>query len=307
MALNRASQPASRPVYITGMGLVSAAGAGIAGAWAGIAAAEPVVKPVRHFDISGCECQVAAQVSEDALLPLPKRARWPRVVRLGHVALQSALAQAKLLGPGGRCLDPVLPLWCSTTGGGTEYGETCVARARAGKRIGIVAAAMRYQAQYLPHALQEVYGISGSAVTLSNACASGADLIGTAAALIASGRAERIAAGGAESLSSLLFNGFSCLRSLSATTCRPFSISRDGLWVGEGSAFVILESGDEVLRRKVTPLARLAGYGQATDLHHLTQPHPQGVALVVALRRALANAKVMPEEVAYLNAHQRQR
>ena len=92
-----------------------------------------------------------------------------------------------------------------------------------GSACGIVASAMRYQARYLPHALQETYGLRGAATTLSNACASGADLIGTAASLIASGRVERIAAGGAESLSSLLFHGFSCLRALSPTTCRPFS------------------------------------------------------------------------------------
>jgi 3-oxoacyl-[acyl-carrier-protein] synthase II len=151
--------------------------------------------------------------------------------------------------------------------------------------------------------LQETFGLQAAGVTLSNACASGADVIGTAAGLIASGRVERIAAGGAESLSGLLFHGFSCLRSLSPTSFRPFSSTRDGLWLGEGAAFVILESEAEVRRRKVTPLARLAGYGQATDLHHLTHPHPQGLALRRALSQALARAEVAPEEVAYLNAH----
>jgi 3-oxoacyl-[acyl-carrier-protein] synthase II len=162
---------------------------------------------------------------------------------------------------------------------------------------------MRYQARYLPHALQETYGIRGAAVTLSNACASGGDLIGTAASLIASGRVERIVAGGAESLSSLLFHGFSCLRALSPTTCRPFSQSRDGLWLGEGAAFMVLESEAEVIRRKVTPVARLAGYGQATDLHHIAHPHPQGVALKLAVQQALAQAGVAPEEVGYVNTH----
>jgi len=303
MALTPAPQGGSRPVYVTGLGVVSAAGADLDAVWAGIAAGQPVVKPVRQFDIRGCECRVAAQVDEAALIAAPAHARWPRCVRLGHAAFDAALLRAGLLGAKSRCLDPALPLWCSTTGGGTEYGEACIIRARAGQRVGIVASAMRYQARYLPHALQETYGLRGAATTLSNACASGADLIGTAASLIASGRVERIAAGGAESLSSLLFHGFSCLRALSPTTCRPFSSSRDGLWLGEGAAFVVLESAAEVSRRKVTPLARLAGYGQATDLHHLTHPHPQGVALAQALRQALEQAGVAPEEVAYLNTH----
>jgi 3-oxoacyl-[acyl-carrier-protein] synthase II len=292
-----------RPVYVTGLGLISAAGVDVGTAWAQIATGRPVVKPVERFDIRGCACRVAAQVDDQDLLAAPSKARWPRFVRLGRMALEAALIQAKLLGADSRCLDPALPLWCSTTGGGTEYGETCVVHARAGQRGGIIASSMRYQARYLPHALQENYGIRGAAVTLSNACASGADLIGTAANLIASGRVERIAAGGAESLSTLLFHGFSCLRALSSTTCRPFSLSRDGLWLGEGAAFVVLESEAEVIRRKVTPLARLAGYGQATDLHHIAHPHPQGTALKQALQQALAQANVAPEEVAYINTH----
>jgi 3-oxoacyl-[acyl-carrier-protein] synthase II len=292
-----------RPVYVTGLGLISAAGAEVGAAWAQIATGQPRVKPMARFDIRGCACRVAAQVDDVNLLAAPSKARWPRFVRLGHTAFDAALIQADLRGADNRCLDPALPLWCSTTGGGTEYGETCVVRARAGQRGGIIASAMRYQARYLPHALQETYGIRGAAVTLSNACASGADLIGTAANLIASGRVERIAAGGAEALSTLLFHGFSCLRALSPTTCRPFSLSRDGLWLGEGAAFVILESEAEVIRRKVTPLARLAGYGQATDLHHIAHPHPQGSALKQALQQALAQANVAPEEVAYINTH----
>ncbi len=303
MALTSRSPGPSRPVYVTGAGLVSAAGAGVPAAWDKIAQGRPLTQPVRHFDIKGCACQVAAQVDDDALLAAPRRAQWPRFVRLGHTALDAALVQAGLRGAGQRCLDSELPLWCSTTGGGTEYGEACVTRARAGRRGGIVASALRYQAQYLPYALQETYGLHGAAANLSNACASGADVIGHAASIIASGRAERIAAGGAEALSALLFHGFSCLRSLSPTTCRPFSLSRDGLWLGEGAAFVVLESESEVLRRNATPLARLAGYGQATDLHHLTHPHPEGRALEQALRQALAQAQVAPEEVAYLNAH----
>jgi 3-oxoacyl-[acyl-carrier-protein] synthase II len=303
MALNLQGRASPRAVYVTGLGVITAAGAGLAETWAGVAANRKVVEPVRQFDIRGCECQVAAQVAETVLPAPPPRARWPRVVRLSHAALGEALGQTGLLGADGQCTDSSLPLWCSTTGGGTEYGEVCVARARAGRQAGVVAAAVRYQAQFLPHALQEVFGLSGPAATLSNACASGADLLGAAARLVASGRVERIAVGGAESLSALLFHGFSCLRALSPSTCRPFSVSRDGLWLGEGAAFMILESGESLRRRRIQPRARLAGYGQATDLHHLTQPHPEGRALVLALREALAQAGVAPDEVAYVNAH----
>jgi 3-oxoacyl-[acyl-carrier-protein] synthase II len=184
-----------------------------------------------------------------------------------------------------------------------EFGERFIALSRAGSKGGAAAAAVRYQAQYLPHKLQEIFGLRGTAATLSNACASGADVLGTAADLIASGRAERIAVGGAETLSELIFHGFSCLRALSSTTCRPFAQSRDGLWLGEGAAFMILESEMSMRERGVEPLGKVAGYGHGTDLHHVTHPQPEGNVLADALNKALHQADVRPDEVAYINAH----
>ncbi len=283
--------------------MVTLLGSGVAETWSHLQEGRVQVTPVTSFDTQNCECQVAGQVREADLPARARRSRQPRVVGLAAVALEEALVQAGLLGSERRSHDGSLALWCSTTGAGMEYGEEFIALSRAGAKGGVAAAAVRYQAQYLPHALQEAFGLLGPAVTLSNACASGADVVGTAADLIASGRVERIAVGGAETLNELIFQGFSCLRALSATTCRPFAESRDGLWLGEGAAFMVLESEKSVRERGAKPLGKVAGYGHGTDLFHVTHPQPEGKVLAEALTRALAQAAVRPEEVAYLNAH----
>ena len=283
--------------------MITSLGGGVAETWAQLEEGQVKATPVTRFDLKDSDCQVAAQVS-DKDEPAPGgRRRQPRIVRLAAAALEQALEQARLLGSGRKSRDRTLALWCSTTGAGMEFGEKFIASSRAGTKGGAAAAAVRYQAQYLPHALQEIFGTNGSAVTLSNACASGADVLGTAADLIASGRAERIAVGGAETLSALIFHGFSCLRALSATTCRPFARSRDGLWLGEGAAFMILESEKSVRERGVEPLGKVAGYGHGTDLYHVTHPQPEGKVLAEALNKALGQADVRPDEVAYINAH----
>ena len=86
MALTHPARGSLRPVFVTGLGLISAAGADVGAAWAQIATGRPVVKPVQRFDIRGCECRVAAQVDDDDLLQAPPRVRWPRFVRLGPVS-----------------------------------------------------------------------------------------------------------------------------------------------------------------------------------------------------------------------------
>jgi 3-oxoacyl-[acyl-carrier-protein] synthase II len=138
---------------------------------------------------------------------------------------------------------------------------------------------------------------------IGNACASGANAIGHAADLLLTGQADLVLAGGYEALSELLFLGFDCLRASSATTCRPFDENRDGLLLGEGAAFLVLETANHAAQRGAPALARLAGYGHATDLNHLTQPAPDGKALATALRGAARRARVDPVEIGYVNAH----
>jgi 3-oxoacyl-[acyl-carrier-protein] synthase II len=101
----------------------------------------------------------------------------------------------------------------------------------------------------------------------------------------------------------LIFAGFDSLQALSPTQCRPFDEQRDGLALGEGAAALTLEALEGAQTRGATILAELVGYGAATDLHHLTQPHPQGDAAVATMSEACQCARLKPGDIDYLNAH----
>ena len=109
--------------------------------------------------------------------------------------------------------------------------------------------------------------------------------------------------GGYDALSEMVFSGFDSLQALSPTQCRPFDARRDGLALGEGAAVFILESEAHARRRNAPVLAELSGYGAATDIHHLTQPHPEGDAALMFMRAACLAAGISPRQVNYINAH----
>jgi 3-oxoacyl-[acyl-carrier-protein] synthase II len=101
----------------------------------------------------------------------------------------------------------------------------------------------------------------------------------------------------------MVFAGFDSLQALSTTSPRPFDAHRDGLAIGEGAAIVMLERLEDALSRGADIIAEVCGYGASTDLHHLTQPHPQGDAAFLSMTRACEEAAVTPAQVQYINSH----
>lgn len=295
----------SPSVVITGMGAVTPLGNNAEELWKGLMAGRDASAPVTLFDVSGCRCQRAA---EAPLLPLTRfeEKQLARLSRASHLAIPAAveaLTTAHLLDKEGRCLLPHLPLSVSTTGGGMAFGENFLRHVLAGKKRGKLKTIARYQPQQQILDLQNYCGITGHSVILANACASGANAVGHAADLIRSGAAECVLAGGFEALTELIFVGFDCLKAASPEKCRPFDTNRSGLILGEAAAFLVLETEQHAARRNAQPLGRLVGYGHTTDLHHLTQPAPNGEPMVRALTQAAQQANVAPHEIAYLNAH----
>ncbi|UTR15368.1 beta-ketoacyl-ACP synthase II [Salipaludibacillus sp. LMS25] len=149
-------------------------------------------------------------------------------------------------------------------------------------------------------------GINSCSVT---ACASGANSIGDAFKVIQRGDADIMITGGAEApLTEMSFAGFSSARALSTngdpkTASRPFDKNRDGFVMGEGAAILILESLDSAKKRGATIIGEISGYGATGDAYHVTAPAPEGEGAVRAMKQALADAGLQPEEVGYLNAH----
>lgn len=113
----------------------------------------------------------------------------------------------------------------------------------------------------------------------------------------------RSSRGGYEALSQLVFAGFDSLQALSPTVCRPFDAQRDGLALGEGAAVFLLETASSAAARRAKVLGEVVGYAARTDLHHLTQPHPEGWAARLTMEAACQAAGVEPSSVGYVNAH----
>jgi 3-oxoacyl-[acyl-carrier-protein] synthase II len=139
-------------------------------------------------------------------------------------------------------------------------------------------------------------------VTISTACASSTNALGLGKDLLDAGVADVVLAGGADTLTPEIFAGFHALGLLSAAPCAPFS-HPPGTTLGEGAGFLVLERADEARARGALPLAALLGYGLSADAYHPTTPDPTGAGVARALRGALDDAGVTPEEIDYLNAH----
>lgn len=153
------------------------------------------------------------------------------------------------------------------------------------------------------HQISKKLKLNGPAMTLSNACASGTDAIGMAAAMIENGSCDIALAGGCDEIVRMVYLGFISLMNTSTEPCLPFSKSRKGLNLGEGSGICVLESQASVKRRGAKPLGSLEGYATVGDAYHVTAPEPSGRGLRKAFQIALAKAGIKPEEVAFVNTH----
>lgn len=146
-------------------------------------------------------------------------------------------------------------------------------------------------------------GIRGYRGTINTACSSSANALMQGAQLIKNKKLDRVICGGTEALSKFTINGFNSLMILDPEHCRPFDTTRNGLNLGEGAAFIVLESESEVIKKKKTPIAELKGYGNANDAFHQTASSPDGAGAYSAMQHALSSAGIQPADVNYINAH----
>ena len=291
-------------VVVTGVGVVTALGLGWKANALGFRAGRSAFRPVTLFDVSRQRVKSAAEVDLPAGLP-ETTLRAQESKRLDRAAKLLLFAAHEAWGQAGWAPSDNLPVVLGTTSGGMSQGEAYYRQAihepRCFRRQ--PARVVQYQAHRQGLNLCEAFGFSGSITIIANACASGANAIGHAWSLVRHGHAERVLAGGYDALSQLVFSGFDSLQALSPSRCRPFDAQRDGLGLGEGAAVLTLESLSHARHRGATVLGELCGYGAATDLHHLTQPHPLGNAAFASMKAACDSARVNPEQIDYVNAH----
>lgn len=152
---------------------------------------------------------------------------------------------------------------------------------------------------HTPHSLamfvQEALGLEGPAETLSTACSSSAKVFASAERLIRLGLVDAAVVGGVDTLCGSVLFGFNSLELVSPEPCRPFDAQRNGISLGEAAGFALLERGPGRLE--------LLGYGEASDAHHMSTPHPEGLGAERALDDALARAGLAAEDIDYINMH----
>jgi 3-oxoacyl-[acyl-carrier-protein] synthase II len=293
-----------RPVVVTGLGIISPMGNGAEENTVGFREGRMAFCPVTLFDVSRQRVATAGQVDLSERAPnsgISKKAwsRMDRGTRLAWIAACEAMAQAGLSGG-------EIPMVVGTSAAAMPVGEEYFKQALscASSRSAQLHRVELYQAQRQMTDMARELGVTGPIRIVSNACASGANAIGQAFHLVRSGRADRVLAGGYDALCQLVFSGFDALQALSPSGIpRPFDAARDGLALGEGAGFVVVESAESARTRGARVIAEILGYGAATDVHHLTQPHPLGDAALVTMQAACAMAGVVPEQIDYINSH----
>lgn len=140
--------------------------------------------------------------------------------------------------------------------------------------------------------------LAGPCLTISTACSSSAKVHAMAARLIQAGLVDAAVVGGTDTLCDSVLFGFNSLELVSTQACRPFDADRDGISIGEAAGFALLERVDCAPRAP-----RLVGYGESSDAHHMSTPHPEGAGAEQAMREAMERAGLAPDRVGYVNLH----
>ncbi len=289
--------------------MVTALGSGWETNAAGFREGRAALGKITLFDTSRQRTQIGGEVSlrgEPDLDPRRLNARqMKRLDRASELFLRAGYEAWDQAGWGDveRAHSP--PMVIGTSAGGMSLGEAYYRQAvnDGGRRHGQATRAALYQPQCQVLNLAHALGLDGPVTVVSNACASGANAIGSAYRLVQSGRVPCAIAGGYDALCQLVYAGFDSLQALSPTLPRPFDAQRDGLALGEGAAVLMLEDADRAAARGARILGEICGYGCATDTHHLTQPHPEGLAAWTCMKAACEEAGVGPSAIDYLNAH----
>lgn len=243
------------------------------------------------IDMTGVEADRGEMIGRNALV--------------GRVALREALATAGMLtaeAERGEGDFTDIPFISGTTVAGMDRGEVQLDEPTKEGMMQAIQKA-RTDCGFDTEEVARCVGKFKMMDTLSTACSSAANAIIMAAGLIETGLATRVVAGGTESLSRLHMNGFASLMILDQQVCRPFAEYRAGLNLGEGAAYLVLETEESALARGAKPLAVLSGYGNACDAFHQTATSAEGEGAYLAITQALAKAGLQPSDIDYINAH----
>jgi 3-oxoacyl-[acyl-carrier-protein] synthase II len=301
-----------RRVVVTGIGAITPIGVGTEGLWQGLRSGLSAVQGITRFDPTPFRSRIAAQVNDfHAADHIEERKvrRLDRFSQFSVAATRLAIADAEL-DLAREDPDRIGVMMGTALGGIARAEEEHGHYVEGGLRAVNPSLALSVFAGAASCNIAIEFGVCGPNSTNGMSCASGTIGIGEGLRAIRRGEADVMLAGGAEApLAPLCFGSFAIIRAMStrnddpATASRPFDTGRDGFVMAEGAAVLVLEERQRALARGARIYLEICGYGLTNDAHHMTAPRPDGQQAARAMRLALADARVEPHEVGYLNAH----
>jgi 3-oxoacyl-[acyl-carrier-protein] synthase II len=302
-----------RRAVITGIGPITAIGTGRENFWGGLRAEKSGIQIISSFDTAlfnaHCGGEISDWIPEDHFPP-HRLKRLDRYAQFAVVSAKLALDDAGI--PYSREKpQPRIGVSFGTALGGISNAEYEHARfLKKGTRGVNPTLALQVFGGSGHSNIAIEFGFRGAGTTNSNSCASGTVSIGEALRYIRDDLADVIVAGAAEApLSPLTFGAFAIIKAMSqwpgdpVRACRPFDLKRDGFVMGEGAASLIVEELEHARKRGAHIYAEVLGYSLNNDAFHMTSPLPGGDSSIAAMRDALADARLSPEQIDYINAH----
>lgn len=303
---------AGRRVVVTGLGAITPLGNTVTESWQNLLAGRSGVDKITIFDASEYVTQIAAEVKNFDPADYFERKEARKIDRYTQFALIAAdeAVQDSGLNLQQEDRDRIGVIIGSGIGGMLTFEEEHSKLVHKGPK--------RVSPFFIPMMISDIaaghvsmkYNLKGPNYATVSACASSAHSIGSALRAIQYGDADIMVAGGAEAtVCPMGVAGFNSMKAISTRNdepqkaSRPFDAQRDGFVIGEGGAIVILEELEHALARGATIYAEMAGIGFTADAHHITQPAPEGEGAVRAIRAALADAGLRPQDIQYINAH----
>lgn len=302
-------------IAITGEGIVSAIGLNKQEVLRSLLEGKTGIGEMKYLQSEHHELPVGeVKLSNEQMkqmLDISSTQMMSRTSMMGILALRQALDEAGI--ESSRISELDIPLRIAlvsgTTVGGMDITENCYARVAGQVEKG--ENLLAEEIEFLEHhdcgsstqEMADYFGFFSEVTTLSTACSSAANAIMLGARMLAAGEADIVVAGGTEALSRFHLNGFNSLMILDHEPCRPFDATRQGLNLGEGAAFVVMESQTVADLRNIKPHAYLTGYGNACDAFHQTASSADGEGAYLAMTEALEVAHLEPTDIQYVNAH----
>jgi nodulation protein E len=297
---------AARRVAITGLGIISPLGLNLTETWNSLREGRPAIGPIQSVDGSRVGLKIHNGAEVRGFDPLKhfeggKDAHMDRFAQFSVVAAREAFLNS------GIELTPELRERSAIVCGSAVGGQASI---EAGFEDLWVQARGRVHPLTIPKTMANAgashismdLGLSGPVYTVSTACSSANHAMGQAFRLVRDGEADLAITGGSEAMFTVgMLKAWEAMRVISPDTCRPFSKDRRGIILGEGGAMMILEPFEAAKARGAKIYAEICGMGMTSDAHHLTQPTVDGPAR--AMRGALREAGLAPEDVGYINAH----